>query len=113
MKFNATEEQVKQIAANAVNASVPVGMGHIHFRPGDYAPEDIEVTEFGVEIDYFHGRMVKLYIKPCKGDSWETRGQTRRTLSTSLGRKSTRPTKSWFCPFYRSPVGQSHFQTRS
>ena len=65
MEFEATEEQVKQIFCNAINASSPAGMGNIHYQAKEYIPEDIKADEDGVfDADYFAGRMVKLCIIP-------------------------------------------------
>ena len=67
MKFKATIDQLKQVAVNAVNASVPIGMGHMHYKPGNYDPKHIEVGSDGfVNIDYFQGRMVKLNLYKIK-----------------------------------------------
>jgi hypothetical protein len=82
MKFKATEEQIKKAAALAINMSTPLGMGFMHYRPKDYKPEEIDLTfdQFGnkfgktagsVCIDYYEGRMVKLYITGLGADIWE------------------------------------------
>lgn len=70
MKFKATIEQIKIISANAINASSPVGMGVMHYVPGDFSPEDLMMAKDDrVEMDYVQGRMVKLYIFK-DGDLW-------------------------------------------
>jgi hypothetical protein len=82
MKFKATEEQIRKVAALAVNASKPMGMGMFHFKPKTYTPEEIDLNfdQFGhtfgkkegsVNLDYYEGRMVKLYIKGLGNDMWE------------------------------------------
>lgn len=71
MKFTATVDQVKQIAANAVTASFPVGMGHLHFTPGECIAEDIKVRPDGIHLDYVEGRMVKLSISMRESGTWQ------------------------------------------
>lgn len=70
MKAKLSKTQALQVAVNAINASVPVGMGMLHFEPKDYSIEEVEdaMDEDGnIFIDYFHGRMVKLdLIVDCK-----------------------------------------------
>lgn len=53
-----TDEQVKQMFINAINASFPIGMGVLNFEDKDYTVKDIETKDIYV-ADYFHGRMVK------------------------------------------------------
>lgn len=61
MIFKATEEQVRQIAVNAAEASKPMGMGYLSWNPVlDFTTEDVIVQERGVYLDYVRGRMVKL-----------------------------------------------------
>lgn len=85
MKFKATTEQIKKVAALAVNASRGAGMGMLHFRPKTYTPEEIDLqfTQFDfekrvkgnrgqdVDLDYYEGRMVKLHIRALGEDAWE------------------------------------------
>ena len=72
MIFTATEEQILQIAANAVNASTPMGMGFLHFQPKEYTPEEMRkcLSDYGLSIDYFDGRMTKFYIIRAENDQW-------------------------------------------
>ncbi len=74
IRFRATDEQVTQMAANAVNASSPAGLGYLHFK-GDHvftADEFKEsVTERGLSLDYVEGRMTKLNIRRLDNDLWE------------------------------------------
>lgn len=74
MKFKATEDQVKIMAANAISASRPMGMGYLHYKPGEIAASAVHLTGFGVEVDYYQGRMVKLYIARLEDGLWEFRG---------------------------------------
>ena len=73
MIFKATEEQVKQIMCNAVNASTAVGLGIMYFKSKDYTPVDIKPLLKDPLIygaDYFDGRMVKLEIRQVDADKW-------------------------------------------
>ena len=81
MKFKATTEQIKKVAALAINASGGFGMGMLHYKPKEYKPEEIDLnfdqfgSKFGkkegsVNIDYYEGRMVKLYIRRISPDDW-------------------------------------------
>lgn len=65
MIVDITEDQMLQVAANAVNASVPVGMGFLQHENKEYTVEDMRsaLHKGGVYLDYFHGRMVKMNIK--------------------------------------------------
>ena len=73
MLFQATPDQVLQIAVNAVNASKPMGMGFLQFQEVEYKPEDLlpYLNDKGVYVDYFEGRMVKLWIWSVSQDLWE------------------------------------------
>ena len=105
MKFKATDEQVKQIFCNAINASIPVGMGFLHFKPEDVKPEEIEMYTIGEDLrfdaDYFQGRMVKLSISQTDNEgewkitkpideptqdyqSWATKYPTKEALVNSV-----------------------------
>ena len=72
MRFEATEGQIKQIAANAVNASFPMGLGFLHFRPKRvFQASDFDAQPNGCfYLDYVQGRMVKLSIFK-REDGWE------------------------------------------
>lgn len=73
MRFKATDEQVKQMAANAVNASKPMGMGHLHFEPSNkFQPDAFEISKDGLFLDYVGGRMVKLSLRKLSANLWET-----------------------------------------
>lgn len=79
MKFSATAEQVKAMAANAVNASSPVGLGILHFKAGaDAKPDDFEIRSGALHLDYVDGRMVKLHIvSEGEPDTWEVYSEPR------------------------------------
>ena len=78
LKIKATDEQMKQMAAKAINASSPIGMGYYHFKPGNdrVTAGDIRIYD-GNELfcDYAEGRMVKFHARK-KDDlrSWVFRG---------------------------------------
>lgn len=96
MKFIATEEQVKQIAVNAINASSPVGMGYLQYESKDYTPNEINLfSSIGgkkvIEIDYFHGRMVKLSIGECSENVWNVGPDTFRLDYQSFAGKYPTP----------------------
>lgn len=67
-KFKATKEELARVFATAVNASKPAGMGFIHYQSKDYAPEDFAGMQ---SIDYFDGRMVKLYPRSIADGVYE------------------------------------------
>ena len=72
MKFTATDDQIAQLMANAVNAAHPVGMGYIHFEPGDKPASEFTeaVKSRRGSIDYYQGRMTKLYLDHVEGNTW-------------------------------------------
>lgn len=72
LKFKATDKQLMQLAANAVNASTPMGLGVLHYEAGQkYTPIEFqqEVSDHGLDLDYVDGRMVKLWVMR-DGDGW-------------------------------------------
>jgi hypothetical protein len=69
--FKATDKQLMQLCANAVNASKPIGLGKLHyikdhvFKPEDFKDDVMNLQDGLVkrlELDYVEGRMVKLQI---------------------------------------------------
>jgi hypothetical protein len=61
VKFTATEQQIQQMMANAVNASSPMGLGFLqHDSSKSFVAEDFD-TQY-TSLDYVQGRMVKLWI---------------------------------------------------
>ena len=70
MKFKATEQQVKQIAANAINASKPMGMGIFHYNSGSVFT-DLDIEDDELYFDYVEGRMVKLNIRDLGDGEYE------------------------------------------
>jgi hypothetical protein len=80
--FKLTNEQVAKACALAVNASVPVGMGFLHYTPKEFTPSDFEVNDSDqrVDLDYVQGRMVKLFLKRNEEnhEEWEVRDESPR-----------------------------------
>lgn len=77
LQFKATDEQVQDIAINAIKASKPMGMGYAHYNANqEFKREQIKLdkdsTNPGVFLDYVGGRMVKLQIWHKGDDVWET-----------------------------------------
>lgn len=64
MEFKATEQQIKEIAVKAITYSKPLGLvffqslGEINIKP-----EDIELNQDGLDLNYVEGRCVKLFIR--------------------------------------------------
>ncbi len=68
MIFQATEQQLLTIAANAVNASKPKGMGFLLATDQVFQPSDFKLDDCGgLSVDYVQGRMVKLTIRRSGG----------------------------------------------
>ena len=76
MEFKATEEQVKKMAALAVNASAPMGLGILHFQKKEYQPEEFPISIRGIYLDYVDGRMVKLNIFKSDEGTWRVADET-------------------------------------
>jgi len=64
MKFEATEQQIKEIAVKAITYSKPLGLGFFQaLGEINIKPEDIQLDEDGLDLDYVKGRCVKLFIR--------------------------------------------------
>jgi hypothetical protein len=63
MKFEATEQQIKEIAIKAITYSKPLGLGFFQASEIDIKSEDIKLDEYGLALDYVKGRCVKLFIR--------------------------------------------------
>ena len=76
--FKASEDQVKKIACNAINASSPMGLGFIHYKPKKFKVTDLDglLTKTGLFLDYVEGRMVKLCIWREGADQWKCLSRT-------------------------------------
>ena len=73
MEFTATDEQARQIACNAINASAPAGLGFLHAKVKTYEPADVEIHDGSIQMDYFEGRMVKLSLHKSNDGKWTIR----------------------------------------
>lgn len=73
MKITATDEQISQMCANAINASMAVGMGFLHYKEGHvFKASEVQVSQPGVFLDYVEGRMVKLTVRRIgMGNTWD------------------------------------------
>lgn len=74
MELPVSDVEVAKMAALAVRASKPMGMGFLHFRQSD---DSIPHTEFldtvkggKISIDYHNGRMVKFYARRIEENKW-------------------------------------------
>jgi hypothetical protein len=71
MKFEATEQQIKEIAVKAITYSKRLGLGFFQALDElDLKPEDIELDEDSLALDYVEGRCVKLFIRRGSEHSW-------------------------------------------
>lgn len=80
MKFHATNDQLREIAALAFNASIPMGMGFLHYVPGTRRGADFAHINVGggLNLDYVEGRMVKLNLYREEDGSLTTPAQDPR-----------------------------------
>jgi hypothetical protein len=97
MKFKATEQQIKEIAVKAITYSKPLGLGFFEaLGEMNIKPEDIELNEYGLDLDYEQGRCVKLFIRRGEGywhidqiadpeyQTWARRYGSNETLISSV-----------------------------
>ena len=78
MQLKATDQQIRQIAANACAASKPMGMGYLHWKADQVFTADmIPINNINgrdeIYLDYIGGRMVKLLMFRVGEDIWEFR----------------------------------------
>ena len=78
MRILATDEQMKRMAANAINASRPAGMGYLHYKAeSKFDSSAVEIlngtTKPYLKVDYHEGRMVKFYADKLEEGVWEVR----------------------------------------
>ena len=68
-------EDVISMAVLAVNNSIPVGMGFLHYEKKDYDDKKIRETypsnSKEINIDYFYGRMTKFYAIKVNDSEWK------------------------------------------
>jgi hypothetical protein len=73
MHFTATEEQILQAAADATNASVPMGLGWTNATNRTFQPSDFQIHDNSLHLDYVEGRMVKLHVQKLSDTKWKSR----------------------------------------
>jgi hypothetical protein len=96
IRFRATEDQLGQILANAVNNSKAVGLGLLHETGKVFTKDDFDLHS--MELDYVQGRMVKLGLREKNGfyfiyddipridwQSWASKYPTYESLLNSVG----------------------------
>jgi hypothetical protein len=67
MKFKASPEQILELKRLAINASSPMGLGFLHYENKEYTADEVkELTEPVPYLDYFNGRMVKLWVNAVR-----------------------------------------------
>lgn len=72
MLIKATNEQVRKMMALATEASIPMGMGYLHYNPHQqFEPEIFEMSTTGAFIDYCGGRMVKFRMRNHGDGVWD------------------------------------------
>ena len=82
MKFTATDEQVRMMAALASQHSKPMGMGLYHYNSSTkFVPTQFEFEKNysgkrQMYCDYVEGRMVKLCLNEVEEGVWEPNNDT-------------------------------------
>ena len=74
MKFRASDEQLKKIIFNAIEASkaFPNSLGvQWSVEQLSFTPEQIKLNKSHLQFDYVWGRCVKLYIYHIEDDCYE------------------------------------------
>lgn len=72
MLVKGTTAQILKMAANAVNAAIPVGLGFLQVTSKKYTPLDFSLNDdMALDLDYVDGRMTKLYISSVGADKWK------------------------------------------
>lgn len=69
VRFKATNEQLRHLQATATNASKPVGMGYVHYKPEKVFTADDFHPDHAQSTDYVQGRMVKCYARKVDGQT--------------------------------------------
>ena len=69
--IDVTGADLRVLVKSAYRRSVPVGMGYLHFRPGELSDADTDTIlnnpprgnpELVLSMDYVHGRGVKMHV---------------------------------------------------
>lgn len=87
MQIKGTEEQLKVMAANAVNAATPMGLGFLQATSKTFTPDDFTLHDGNLDLDYVEGRMTKLYVRRVDDGVWELRGREPRADYQSWAHK--------------------------
>ena len=86
MQFTATEQQLKQIIFNAIDASNPFDKGHYEYCPQlGFKPEDLRLNENYLIFDYVRGRCVKLFIYKIAEGCYEIEDEPIGNRQTWMG----------------------------
>lgn len=71
-QFKATNQELAQIAVNAIRYSRPIGLGYLEaLKELDIKLENIELKGRNLDLEYVAGRCVKLFIRNIGEDLWE------------------------------------------
>lgn len=89
MTFQATNEQIKQIITNAINASYPDRVLYFKTLP-KFTPDEIavEVKPY-IRVDYYEGRMVKLTLIEQSPGTWQIISANHHEYQTWIHRYPT------------------------
>ncbi len=89
-QFKATEQEVIQIAVNAIRYSRPLGLGYLEaLKELDIKLGDIDLEDGILDLDYVAGRCVKLFIRNIGGEMWEIAEHPTRDYQTWVGKYPT------------------------
>lgn len=71
MRFKASEDTIRKAMRLAIEASIPMGMGRLHFDPNQLIDDkDLPISQLGAFVDYFGGRMVKFRCGQEEPGTW-------------------------------------------
>jgi len=86
LRFTATQQQLRQIIFNAIQASNPFGKGHYEYNPDlGFKAEDLKLNENYLIFDYVCGRCVKLFIYKTGDKCYEIDGEPIGNRQTWMG----------------------------
>ena len=89
-QFKATEQEVKEIGANAIQYSRPFGLGYLGYRSElVIKPEDIDLEDGNLNLDHVAGQCVKLFIRNIGGEMWEIAESPTRDYQTWVSKWPT------------------------
>jgi hypothetical protein len=76
MQFKATDAQILEVFRLAINASMAMGLGMIHYQAKDWDTEKVttifepHLNRPSITLDYVEGRMVKLSVRRMPEGEW-------------------------------------------